>query len=84
MSTAANNLIERLELETEQRIDDPDSTAMLGLLGAMSRKLGESPATYTESEDVAAGIMIAEQMRPGYKEEQAARAAYCLLMCLPR
>jgi len=70
--SAANDLIERLERETGQRIDDNDgdNNAMAGLLGAMSRLMGESPPNYTSHEDVAAGILIQHQMSPEYKREQ--------------
>jgi len=66
----ANDLIERLEKETGQRIDEPGSMAMLGLLGAMSRIMGKSPASYTEKDDVAAGTVIAYRMSPEYKRKK--------------
>lgn len=56
--SAANDLITRLEKETGHRIDEEKSPAMAGLLGAMSRKMGLSPDTYQERDDVAAGIAI--------------------------
>lgn len=68
----ANDLIERLEAETGQRIDDNDgdNLAMAGLLGAMSRILGQSPPSYRERDDVAAGLLIRHKMSPaGQKEE---------------
>ncbi len=70
--SAANDLIERLEKETGQRIDDNggDNNAMAGLMGAMSRALGQSPASYTERDDVVAGLLIRHQMTPEYKQEQ--------------
>lgn len=60
----ASDLIKRLERETGQRIDDNDSdnNAMAGLMGAMSRELGQSPRSYRERDDVAAGIVIKHQM----------------------
>lgn len=60
----ASDLIERLEKETGQRIDDNDgdNNAMAGLLGAMSRLLGQSPPSYRERDDVVAGLMIKHQM----------------------
>ena len=70
---SASDLIERLETETGQRIDDNDgdNTAMAGLLGAMSRLLGQSPPSYRERDDVAAGILIKHQMSPeGQREQQ--------------
>jgi len=56
----ASELIERMERETGQRIDDNggDNLAMDGLVGAMSRVMGQSPESYTEKEDVAAGVVI--------------------------
>lgn len=56
--SVANDLITRLERETGHRIDEEDSPAMAGLLGAMSRKMGLSPETYQERDDVAAGTAI--------------------------
>lgn len=68
----ASDLIERLEKETGQRIDDNDgdNLAMAGLLGAMSRLMGQSPPSYTERDDVVAGLLIKHQMSPKYKREQ--------------
>ena len=68
----ANDLIERLERETGQRIDDNDGDnfAMAGLFGALSRMMGQSPASYTEKDDVAAGVLIRHQMNPEYQREQ--------------
>lgn len=57
MSTTSD-LIARLEQETGQRIDEESSLAMTGLLGAVSRKMGVSPASYQECDDVAAGVAI--------------------------
>jgi hypothetical protein len=73
--SAANDLIERLERETGQRIDDNDgdNLVMAGLFGAMSRILGQSPPTYRERDDVAAGVLIRHQMSPEYQEEQEAK-----------
>ena len=68
MSKAANDLIERLEEETGQRIDDNDgdNMAMSGLFGATSRLLGQSPPTYRERNDVVAGMVIRYRMTPAY------------------
>lgn len=70
--SAASDLIERLEAETGQRIDDNngDNLAMAGLLGAMSRLVGQSPPSYTERDDVAAGVLVKHQMSPKYRQEQ--------------
>lgn len=70
----AGDLIDRLERETGQRIDDNggDNLAIAGLFGAMSRLLGQSPPTYRERDDVAAGLYIRHQMSPaGQREEEA-------------
>ncbi len=72
----ASDLIERLERETGQRIDDNDgdNLAIAGLLGAISRLMGKSPSTYTERDDVAAGILILQQqMTPEYKRGQESK-----------
>ena len=71
----ASDLIERLEKETGQRIDDNDgdNNAMAGLLGAMSRLMGQSPASYKERDDVAAGLLIKHQMSPEYAREQESK-----------
>lgn len=71
--SAASDLIERMEKETGQRIydDNGDNLAVAGLLGAMSRLLGQSPANYTEKDDVAAGVLIKHQMsHEGQREKE--------------
>lgn len=64
----SNDLIERLEEETGQRIDenDGDNLAMAGLFGAMSRLMGQSPPAHRERDDVAAGMVIRYRMTPAY------------------
>lgn len=52
----ANDLIERLERETGQRIDDDDSLAMAGLFGAIARLIGQS--SHQERDDIVAGTLI--------------------------
>lgn len=76
MSTASD-LIERMEKETGKRIDDNDgdNLAMAGLFGALSRMMGNSPASYTERDDVAAGVVLRHQMTPEYKQQQVAKKA---------
>ena len=78
----ASDLIERLERETGRRIDanDGDNLAMAGLFGAISRVMGKSPATYTERDDVAAGLLIRHQMTPEYKREQESKAMLANLL----
>jgi len=70
----ASGLIERLEAETGQRIDDNDgdNMAMAGLFGAVSRLMRQSPPSYRERDDVAAGLLIRHQMTPQYQNEQEA------------
>ena len=77
----ASDLIERMERETGQRIDanDGDNLAMAGLLGAMSRLIGKSPASYRERDDVAAGLLIREQAKPEYQRRKAAEEAMLAL-----
>jgi len=72
--SVASDLIERLEQETGQRIDDNDgdNSAMAGLFGAVSRLMGQSPPSYRERDDVAAGLLIRHQMTPEYKRKQEA------------
>lgn len=62
----ANDLIERMEKETGQRIDSNggNNLAMAGLIGAMSRILGQSPPSYRERDDIVAGVVIKHQMSP--------------------
>jgi len=80
--SAASDLIERLEKETGQRIDDNDgdNNAMAGLMGAMSRELGQSPGL-DERDDVAAGLLIRHRNSPEGKQERRnkeAQAAFLL------
>lgn len=61
----ASKLIYRLEKETSQRLgDDDDRLIVAGLLGAMSRIMGQSPPSYQKRDDVVAGLMIQHQMSP--------------------
>lgn len=71
----ASDLIERMEKETGQRIDDNDgdNNAMAGLLGAMSRLMGQSPPTYRECDDVIAGQLIKYQMSEEERKEQQSK-----------
>lgn len=80
----ANDLIDRLERETGRRIDDNDgdNLAMAGLFGAISRLMGKSPPSYTERDDVAAGVVIRHQMSPEGQQEQENRAALAALALL--
>ena len=73
--SAASDLIERLEAETGQRVDDNDgdNLAMAGLFGAVSRALGQSPPSYRERDDVAAGLLIRHQMTPEYRRERESK-----------
>ena len=49
---------------------------MAGLMGAMSRMLGQSPPSYRERDDVAAGLLIREQMKPDYQRRKQADEAW--------
>ena len=71
MIDEANKLIERLEQETGQRIDDPDSASFAGLFGAVARLMGKSQ--HEERDDVVAGLLILHQLTPEYKNEQESR-----------
>ena len=72
----ANDLIERMEAETGQRIDDNggDNNAMAGLFGALSRIMGKSPRTYTEKDDVAVGLLLRHRTSPEYARQEQAKA----------
>ena len=80
--SAASDLIERLEAETGQRVDDNDgdNLAMAGLFGAVSRALGQSPPSYRERDDVAAGLLIRHQMTPEYQREQESKRMMAALL----
>ena len=73
--SAASDLIERMEALTGQRIDDNDgdNMAIAGLFGAISRLMDQSPDSYTERDDVAAGVLIKHQMSPEYQREQESK-----------
>jgi di/tripeptidase len=70
--SAASDLTERMEKKTGQRIEDNngDNLAIAGLLGAMSRIMSRSPASYRDRDDVAAGVLVMHQMSPEYQAEQ--------------
>ena len=70
--SAASDLIERMERETGQRVDDNDgdNLAIAGLFGAMARMLGQTPPSYSERDDVAAGVVIRHQMSPEYRRQR--------------
>ena len=78
----AEQLIERLERETGQRLDtsDPDNLVVAGLFGAMSRALGKSPPSYKPRDDVVAGMMIRHQMSPEGRRQKAADDALADLL----
>lgn len=71
MSDEANKLIERMERETGQRIDDPDSAAFAGLFGAVARLMGMTNTE--ERDDVVVGLVILHQLTPEYRNEQESR-----------
>ena len=81
--SAASKLIERMECETGQRIDasDGNNLAIAGLLGAMSRMMGQSPASYTSRDDVAAGALIQHQLSPaGQRERESEKMLTAMLV----
>ena len=81
--SAASKLIERMERETGQRIDasDGNNLAIAGMLGAMSRMLGQSPASYTPRDDVAAGALIQHQLSPaGQRESESKKMLTAMLV----
>jgi hypothetical protein len=67
----ADKLIERLERETGQRIDDPDSASFAGLFGAVARIMEQSQ--HEDHDDVVAGLLILHQLNPEYQNEQERR-----------
>lgn len=76
MKDPADDLIERLERETGQCLEENNGNnfVMSGLLGALSRLMGQSPPSYQECDDVAAGEMLCHQMSPEYWQEQVVKA----------
>lgn len=80
--SAASDLIEQMERETGQRVDDNngDNFAVAGLFGALARALGQSPRSYAERDDVAAGIVIRHQMSPRGQAEREHSAMLARLL----
>ena len=80
--SAASDLIARLEQETGQRVDSDDGNndAMAGLFGALSRIMEQSPPSYTEKADVAAGLVIKHQMSAEYQQEQKDKQLMALMV----
>lgn len=56
----ADDLIERFECETGQRVDDEHSLALAGLFGAVARLMGTN--SHEERDDVAVGICLLDAM----------------------
>ena len=73
--SATSDLIERMERETGQRVDanGGNNMAIAGLFGALSREMEKSPASYTQKDDVAAGLLIKHQMSPAGQREEAGK-----------
>lgn len=68
MSTA-NDLIERAERESGKRIDDPDNQIGIALLfGALAREMGRT--NFEAKDDVAAGLVIMDEIANGQKRQQ--------------
>ena len=68
----ANDLINQIENE-HGRIDG--ANGMTALLGAMSRMMGKSPASYTQRDDFAAGVLIQHELSGDGARERAAKQA---------
>ena len=71
----SNDLIERMERETGQRIDDNggDNNAMAGLIGAMARLMGKTAHTrYADDPkmDVPVGMYLKATSTPEYLAAQ--------------
>ena len=81
---SANELIERMEKETGQELDvsDPHNVVVAGLLGALSRAMGQSPQSYGEQGDVVAGVMLRHQMTSAYQREQKSKEALVEVLLL--
>ena len=75
--SAANDLIERMERETGQRIDEPGSLAFAGLMGALARGLGVS--NHEEMDDVSTGLLLKHQSSHEYKAEKRGKELSALL-----
>lgn len=62
----ATKLIERAEKESGCLFDENgmNNMAMCTILGAISRKMGISPKSYDQRQDMAAGIEIRHKMTP--------------------
>lgn len=78
----ASDLIERMERETGERVDSNnfDNNAVAGLLGALARMMRQIPPSYTEKDDVAAGILIKHQMSPRGKAEKQTKEMFAELI----
>lgn len=70
--SVASDLIERIEKETGQRVDcdNGDNLATAGLFGAMNRIMGQASSMYTQKQDVAAGVLIKNQMTSEYEQKK--------------
>ena len=74
----ASELICRLEEETGQRVDAPNSMAYLGLLGAVAREMGVSK--FDAKDDVAVGVVLGYQMSPEHQAEEDALNSFVNLL----
>jgi len=74
----ASELISRLENETGQRVDDPNSMAYAGLLGAVARAMGVSK--FDARDDVAVGVVLGYQMSPEHQAEEDALNTFANLL----
>ena len=79
--SAASDLIERMERETDQQIDsdDPNNMVMTGLFDVVTSMMEKS--SHDELDDVVAGLLvILHQMTLEYRNEQASRKIIASLL----
>lgn len=75
--SAASDLIERAERESGKRWDEPGSNAIAILMGALSRELGQH--NFSERDDMAAGILIQDDIVNGKTKRQSRDTLVALL-----
>lgn len=80
--TQANDLIERAEAETGQRIDDDggDNMAIDCLIGAISRIAGDSLPCYGARDDLAVGSFIRHRNSLEYRREQRGKEMFAQML----
>lgn len=78
MSNEANDLIERAEALAGCRWDDESGLGLAAILGAVARAAGKNP--HPHRDDIAAGMLIREQMTERYQREQASKEMMATLL----